>query len=436
MKKSTRESGAISGLARKKTVGIKGGLGCLLISVPFFLAEAAVTYFVGARPLIKIIRASSWNPTPCVVTASTVASSSDGDTFRPEIHYSYVVDDKRYEGTRYSFAVGYSSGRSSKQAVVDENPVGKNTTCYVNPGEPSESILYRGFTWDMLWGLFGVPFLLVGLAGPTVLLSRFIKKQRRRENLNQTVPWPTFSSTNSMEINTTLGGAPLRSSQSVTAYSVGNVVSTQPSFGRVVLEPTMSPAKRLIVLVVIAVFWNGIVSVFVGLLINEWGKGNEQWFLGLFLTPFVLIGLVLIYGVAHGFLTLFNPRPRLTINSRQLHLGQSYDLDWEFSGAIRRIRQLRIFLEGREEATYRRGTTTTTDKHVFATIQIADKSSADPGRAVIEIPKNTMHSFKSGNNRIVWEIHVKGDISFWSDVDESFEVELLPAMSTGISVNE
>src|ERR1044071_3170650 len=115
MKKSTRESGAISGLARKKTVGFKGSLGCLLISVPFFLAGAAVTYFVGARPLIKIVRASSWAPTPCVVTSSTVASSSDGDTFRPEIHYSYVVDDKRYEGTKYCFSVGYSSGYSKKR---------------------------------------------------------------------------------------------------------------------------------------------------------------------------------------------------------------------------------------------------------------------------------------------------------------------------------
>src|SRR5262249_40194955 len=161
-------------------------------------------------------------------------------------------------------------------AVVDENPVGKNATCYVNPTDPSESIYYRGFTWDMLWGLFGVPFLLVGHAGPTMLLSQSIKKRRRKEQ-NQTLPWPTFNSASSMGISTTLGGNPLRSSQSVTTSPAGKVVSTQPDFGRVVLEPTMSPVKRMIILLVIAAFWNGIVSVFVGMVINEWGKGIVHW---------------------------------------------------------------------------------------------------------------------------------------------------------------
>jgi hypothetical protein len=140
----------------------------------------------------------------------------------------------------------------------------------------------------------------------------------------------------------------------------------------------------------------------------------------------------LLLAVAHGFLGLFNPRPRLTIDSSQLPLGSSADLDWEFSGSAARVKQLRIYLEGREEATYRRGTDTSTDKNIFKTIEIANSPFADPGRAILHIPEDTMHSFKSDNNKIVWEIHVKGDIRYWSDVEEAFEIEVLPRKSTGI----
>ena len=136
--------------------------------------------------------------------------------------------------------------------------------------------------------------------------------------------------------------------------------------------------------------------------------------------------LCLLFAVAHGFLALFNPRPKLTINSGQLTLGNPFDLNWEFSGSTNSVKQVRIYLEGREEATYRRGTDTVTDKNVFATIEIANRPNADPARTQIELPRDTMHSFKSSNNKIIWEIHVKGDIRYWSDVDETFEIQVLP----------
>ena len=191
----------------------------------------------------------------------------------------------------------------------------------------------------------------------------------------------------------------------------------------------MTPARKLVITVIFTVIWDGIVSVFLYLLIKEWNKGNHEWVLALFLTPFALIGLLMLYAVAHGFLALFNPRPRLTINSGQLTLGNPLDLNWEFSRSTKSVKQVRIYLEGREEATYRRGTDTAVDKNVFATIEIANRPNADPGRAQIELPPDTMHSFKSSNNKIIWEIHVKGDIRYWSDVDETFEIQVLPGNS-------
>lgn len=431
MKRSTREKEAISEAHAKKT-GCRGNLGCALFSLPFFLAGAIAIYFLGLSPALKVFRASSWEPIPCVVTSSKVATGSGGDTYSVEIHYSYTIDGKQYPGTRYGFFGGSSSGFDSKARVVEQYPAGSTATCYVNPLDPTEAVISRGVTTDMLWGLFGVPFLLVGLAGPIMMVRSYLKERKRRRELQgNPLSWPSFGAMHSpVSLSTTQGGA---SFQPITSHPISsNATSartTAGGFGRVVLEPATTPARKLMVTVFFTLIWNGIVSVFVYFLIKEWNKGHGEWILALFLIPFVLIGMLLLYAVAHGFLALFNPRPRLTINSRELSLGETFDLDWEFSGSTRSVKQLRIYLEGREEATYRRGTDTAIDKNVFTTIEIAARPNADPGRAQIDMPADTMHSFESGNNKIVWEIHIKGDIRYWSDVDESFEIEVLPKKS-------
>ena len=53
-------------------------------------------------------------------------------------------------------------------------------------------------------------------------------------------------------------------------------------------------------------------------------------------------------------------------------------------------------------------------------------TARDPPAATIAFPAEAMHSFSGGNNRIVWTLHVKGDIPFWPDVSEEFEIEVQP----------
>jgi hypothetical protein len=113
MKQSRRELDAISGTDAKKSSRF-GNLGCALFSLPFFLAGVAVIYFLGVSPLLKVVRASNWQATPCVITSSKVASSSDGDTYAVEVRYAYTVNGQQYQGTRYSFFSGYTSGYSGK----------------------------------------------------------------------------------------------------------------------------------------------------------------------------------------------------------------------------------------------------------------------------------------------------------------------------------
>ena len=42
------------------------------------------------------------------------------------------------------------------------------------------------------------------------------------------------------------------------------------------------------------------------------------------------------------------------------------------------------------------------------------------------IPADTMHSFAAPHNRIVWTLKVRGEIGGWPDVDEDFDLAVMP----------
>ena len=102
----------------------------------------------------------------------------------------------------------------------------------------------------------------------------------------------------------------------------------------------------------------------------------------------------------------------------------------QLTGAASRVTRLTVTLKGREEARYRRGTDTHTDKHEFHSEVLAeatDPAGIERGSGTIRVPASTMHSFGSTNNKIIWTITVKGEINRWPDVDESFDVTVSPA---------
>src|SRR5262249_6560516 len=128
----------------------------------------------------------------------------------------------------------------------------------------------------------------------------------------------------------------------------------------------------------------------------------------------------------------FNPRPRITITPGTVQLGAQMRVDWELSGRTEVVKNLSLRLEGREEATYRRGTTTTTDTSIFADLPIAS-SSAQPeirsGSGSVTVPGNLMHSFATQHNKIIWSVRIHGEIDRWPDLQEEFPVTVLPSAS-------
>lgn len=382
--------------------------GCL---IPFFgvflVAGLAASYFILWKPWSTWLSARSWQATPCTVVSSQVASSSDGDTYRVDITYTYVVEGAgSIQGSNYDFMKVSSSGYDGKAAIVARYPPGTETTCWVNPANATESVINRDFSLTYLLSLFPLIFVAVGGGGMAWALSSWIKSRTsgRARSGGAAVSGP-LPSPFGVEIPADAG---------------------QPR----VLKPQMSPFGKLVGLIFVALFWNGIVSVFVVVCVNGWRTGQGEGCLTAFLVPFVLIGLLLIYGVFHQFLVLFNPRLELTLSRGVLRPGEPALLQWRFAGRAGRVTRLKIVLEGREEATYRRGTDTVTDREVFATIPIVDTDQSmmiAQGSGNVRLPDDAMPSFSAGRNKIVWSLKAACEIPGWPDSDDEYDIVVAPA---------
>jgi hypothetical protein len=396
-----RKSGSI---VRQQQARANTSRGCLTVFFSiFFIIGSVIFYVIFVRPVLSILAARQWPEVPCVIKSSEVEENrgEDGPTYRVKITFEYEYDGVQYTSERYSFSDMSSSGRAGKQKVVAQYPPGKQATCFVDPDEPNYAVIHRGWTNTLWFGLIPLVFVLIGAGGMLGSLFYKPKKVGVEEEWMPTDPSAADS-----------GGEP-----------AGTAMGPRE------LKAESSRLGRFLGVCFLCVFWNGIVSVFIGILIRSIREGDIEWFLAVFLIPFELIGLGLIGGVIYMLLGLFNPRPTVTLLAYPLLLGTSLEIRWQFTGRTSAIRKLRIALEGTEKATYRRGTSTTTDTRTFASlglVETTDPHAMAAGSARIQIPARTMHSFKSRNNEISWVIRVAGEIARWPDVNESFPVVVQP----------
>ena len=430
---SSPGGGFVEPVARRTTPGQVAGCGAAFFGV-FLLAGLGFLMFF-LVPAVHVVRAFSWQAVPCEIVSSSVASHSDSDgtTYSVEVTYRYRAAGRSYTGDRYRFLGGSSGGSEGKQEVVDALPAGTVTTCWVDPENPADSVLDRGFHWEYLLALLPLVFVAIGAGGIVLSLRkgwrlRALGEAGAPEWLPQATGDPARAALREPGVDR-FGNVPGGSSGfDAPAAGFGFSSETAPG-GPAVLEPKVSPLGKLGGVILIALFWNGIVSVFVWQLWKSWKAGSPDGCLTVFLIPFVLIGLLLLIGIPYQVLALFNPRPRLVLTPGRLVLGRPADLAWSFRGAAGRIQRLEITLEGREEADYTRGTDRVTAKETFATIPLVDtalRSSIPAGSTRIEVPADTMHSFSAPDNRIVWTLKLKGTIRMWPDVGEELPVVVAP----------
>ena len=387
-------------------LGRRGAWALAVFCGIFFGVGVLVLWAMGGGA-VKVLAARSWTPVQATVVSSDVRRhNGDSTTYSVNILYAYEVGGRQYKSNRYKFMGGSSSGYEGKRQVVRQYPPGRKFTAYVNGDDPVEAVIERGFTADMLLLLIPLAFMSAGGVGGYFA----IRHARRKAAPGATSPVPTRL-------------------PSAGRYVVPSRPARTAAGGRATLKPQQSPVLKLVVISAIALFWNGIVSVFVYQAARGFVTGRIEVCLTVFLVPFVLVGLALIVGAFHSLLALFNPRCELTLDREAVALGDVVEVKWSFTGRYDRLHRLVLRVEAREEATYRRGTSTYTDKNVFYLHELVDTSRAvdmHSGKARWTVPPDSMHSFSAPNNKIVWVLCLHGHIHGWPDVKDEYVLAVAP----------
>ena len=359
----------------------------------FFIAGIAATYYLTYKPLVKLMDAQSWIETPCKVISSRIVTheGDESTTYSADILYAYKVNGIEYRANRYRFFSSSGSYRGAER-LKDTYPPGRETVCYINPLNPGEATLKRDFNKGMVVYLLPVLFILVGGGG----IYGFLKK-------NKEIP----------PLNTSIEGK-------------GYVVDQEDVKIRknVELKSQASPVARFAGILIVALIWNGIIIIPLMDTTEGFKRVSVITCFSIALLPFVLIGLFLAGSSVYYFLTLFNPRPKLVLSSHPLSPGERAELSWTTAMNAGAIKKYRVYLEGREEVI-----DDSKDKHSFFTGNIIETENLyeiEKGTITFTIPEGTIHSFKSEHNKIVWLLHVVGEIKYWPDINEEFELTVLP----------
>lgn len=194
---------------------------------------------------------------------------------------------------------------------------------------------------------------------------------------------------------------------------------------------TLKPFRKRIVRVVgslaFCLVWNGFVSMF----LSSSDEASGMSFGGrvVLLTPFWLIGLLAIYGCFGLLFSLFNPQAILTLERPKTPLGETLRVRWHLLGPVRRLKKIRFVLRGIEKASYEHGSSTATDERAFYEVALAEHDrivEMTNGTLEHTLPHDLMYSLTLPNNEIVWRLEVHGEIGLWPDVNDGYEITLLP----------
>lgn len=162
-----------------------GALGCGLLFFGVFFTVGAAILFGSLIPLmIQFRHSGAWIAAPCEITESHVESQDDDDgaSFRPHITYSYRFGGQTYQSKQISVAPIFSSSDyNCAQDLVTAYPPGKHTVCWVDPQNPSHAVLSRSYTGSYPSFVLGLLFLLVGAVGIGAILRSFGKFRDQRK---------------------------------------------------------------------------------------------------------------------------------------------------------------------------------------------------------------------------------------------------------------
>lgn len=270
--------------------------------------------------------------------------------------------------------------------------------------------------WLAPVAFFAPPVLFLVVFG-AVATPRFLRQVRE---VQRNAPSPESVAAPAAGEGVEAGAAP-RPATADDGLPAVPVVRTHP--GKVLAHRLdragLAPGCQFGCAVGLAVFWNGIVSVFAYKAFDKWNRGKGvEWFEVLFLVPFVAIGLVLaglaLYAGFQWIVSLLAGEVQVELSDHPLCGGAAVRLHVAQTGVFP-LGRVTVALVCTEEATYVAGTSKSTAKKEVVNHPVADPDQSPDGgglplSAEFAVPRGVMHSFDAPNNKIKWTVRVRGRV--------------------------
>ena len=188
-----RQLASILNLPLEETIGLPAAYrrkkssapAFFIIGTAFMLIGGIASYSLCFVPMRDFIACQSWKETPAVVGKAYIQSyrrSKGEDHHTLKFSYFYRFGEKQYESNRYDCFSSYLNDYNGFREIVRKNPPGKGILCYVNPADPSQAVVSKTFSIEILFPMLFVNLFLI--AGIVLFCIGLVKRKRY---LNQTL---------------------------------------------------------------------------------------------------------------------------------------------------------------------------------------------------------------------------------------------------------
>ena len=397
--------------------------GCLIFIFGVFAVVGLFTFAVNfVAPMAGVWRAQNWTPTTCTIQSSSVESRGSGDEskFYPEVKYSYSFNGQSYAASQFSLFKIARSNSSDVQTLLGVFSTGAKSQCFVNPQNPAQAVLDRSILREAAIGLIPLVFVLAGLTG---IFWQFNTARQAKQNAALgAANWKPKAL--QRELSTASSAASNMGASS--SYSLPDSRSEA-----IRLHPTTTRAGSCLAMGLFTLFWNGFISFALWhLVFQSSGRDFGRIFPILFLIPFVLIGILMLFITLSCVATLFNSRIILRMSTPQAIPGSNFELSWEIQKSLFNPQRWSLTLEAREETTHTKESDTITGNSVFYSHEFFAAGSfkaMQHGQQSLMIPEGAMHSFVAPHNKIIWVVKVHGAPKFGVAIKEDYEILVPPA---------
>ena len=105
---------------------------------------------LAVRNLVRGSASKYWPQTEGCILRSFVLVQKDsdhGESYMPQVEYEYVVEGKKYHGTRLRYGQIGTWTRKQAERVLAPFPEGGRAAVFYNPRRPKDAVLLCGTSW-------------------------------------------------------------------------------------------------------------------------------------------------------------------------------------------------------------------------------------------------------------------------------------------------